>query len=183
MFSIRFTQILHELADLFLTNDQADLALEIIDGLDQASETRTDAFYRRRILVDILTSRQRGAEVAQESIERSRAYLQDGTPEIASILLAVAPLGFLAPVLLGLASAGWVWYVVALAASPALLTEPLPRAIIATQVRPEEQAVARYRKGEDTARLACASRALAHDCVHPTADGHCNRGGDGRTPC
>jgi len=83
-------ETLLELADLLMSKGQNALALEIINGLDVNAETRTPDFYRRRVLVDILTSRQRGAEIAQESIERSEAYLRDGTPEIASILLAVS---------------------------------------------------------------------------------------------
>lgn len=79
-----------QLADLLMGKGEAELALLIIDRLDQNPKTRTPEFYRRRILVDILTSRERGAEFARESIERSEAYLQDGTPEIASILLAVS---------------------------------------------------------------------------------------------
>jgi len=79
-----------QLADLLMGKGQADLALEIVDRLDRAPKTRTPEFYRRRILVDILTSKERGGEFARESIERSEAYLQDGTPEIASILLAVS---------------------------------------------------------------------------------------------
>ncbi len=79
-----------DLADLLMSKGQAEMALEIIDRLDQEASTRTPEFYRRRILVDILTSRKRGPEAARESIERSRAYLRDGTPEIASILLAVS---------------------------------------------------------------------------------------------
>jgi len=79
-----------QLADLLMGKGEAELALLIIDRLDQDPKTRTPEFYRRRILVDILTSKERGAEFARESIERSEAYLQDGTPEIASILLAVS---------------------------------------------------------------------------------------------
>jgi len=79
-----------ELADLLMSKGQADLALQIVDRLDEKASTRTPEFYRRRILVDILTSRTRGPEPAHESIERSEAYLRDGTPEIASILLAVS---------------------------------------------------------------------------------------------
>ncbi|MDG1490324.1 MAG: hypothetical protein P8R43_00440, partial [Planctomycetota bacterium] len=79
-----------ELADLLMSKGQADLALELVDRLDEEASTRTPEFYRRRILVDILTSRTRGPEAAKESIERSEAYLQDGTPELASILLAVS---------------------------------------------------------------------------------------------
>ncbi len=79
-----------ELADLLMSKGQTDLALQIVDRLDEEASTRTPEFYRRRILVDILTSRQRGSEVAQESIERAEAYLRDGTPELASILLAVS---------------------------------------------------------------------------------------------
>lgn len=79
-----------QLADLLMGKGQAGLALVIIDRLDQDPKTRTPQFYRRRILVDILTAKERGVEFARESIERSEAYLQDGTPEIASILLAVS---------------------------------------------------------------------------------------------
>jgi len=79
-----------DLADLLMSKGQAELALEIVDRLDQEASTRTPEFYRRRILVDILTSRKRGPEAARESIERSEAYLRDGTPELASILLAVS---------------------------------------------------------------------------------------------
>ena len=78
------------LADLLMGQGQADLSLDIVDRLDQDPKTRTPEFYRRRILVDILTAKERGVERARESIERSEAYLQDGTPEIASILLAVS---------------------------------------------------------------------------------------------
>lgn len=82
-------ETLLSLADLLMTNGQLDLALEIIDRLDLDAESRTAEFYRRRILIDILTVRTRGLDVARESIDRSEAYLRDGTPEIASILLSV----------------------------------------------------------------------------------------------
>ena len=79
-----------QLADLLMAKGQATLALEIVERLDQDPKTRTPEFYRRRILVDILTARERGGAFARESIDRSEAYLRDGTPEIASILLAVS---------------------------------------------------------------------------------------------
>jgi len=78
------------LADLLMSSGQLELALELVDGLDRTPETRTEAFYRRRVLVDLLTARTRGLETAREAIDRSEAYLRDGTPEIASILLSVS---------------------------------------------------------------------------------------------
>jgi len=79
-----------EMTDLLMASGHADLALAIVDHLDRSATTRTPEFYRRRILVDILLAARRGPETAAESITRSAAYLRDGTPELASIVFAVA---------------------------------------------------------------------------------------------
>ena len=67
-----------------------DLALKNIDVLDTNPDTRTPEFYRRRVLIDALTLNERGRSVAQEAIERAEPYLNDGTPEMTAIVLAVA---------------------------------------------------------------------------------------------
>ncbi|QDV06709.1 hypothetical protein Poly30_22240 [Planctomycetes bacterium Poly30] len=69
---------------------RADLALANLEPLDQQAGSRTKEFYRRRLLVDALTIRDRGAVPVQESILRAEPYLRDGTPDITAIVLAVA---------------------------------------------------------------------------------------------
>ena len=77
-------------ADLLATAGRVDLALAIVNRLDQRANTRTVPFYRRRVLLDLMAAPEKGSLTAQESILRAEPYVTDGTPEIAAILLAVA---------------------------------------------------------------------------------------------
>jgi hypothetical protein len=76
--------------DRLASSGRLDLALKNIDVLDTGAETRTPAFYRRRVLIDAFTLDTRGRATAQESILRAEPYLRDGTPEMTAIVLAVA---------------------------------------------------------------------------------------------
>ncbi len=76
--------------DRLASSGRLDLALKNIDVLDTGPETRTPAFYRRRVLIDAFTLDTQGRSTAQESILRAEPYLRDGTPEMTAIVLAVA---------------------------------------------------------------------------------------------
>lgn len=78
-----------ETVDRLMAADRLDLALALVNAMDQKSATRTPEFYRRRILVDLMVAPDKGNATAMESILRAEPYLLDGSPEIAALLLAV----------------------------------------------------------------------------------------------
>lgn len=82
--------VMLEAVDRLTRAGSIDLAFGLVEQMDQAAETRTADFYRRRLMVDLLLANRRGAAAAKESILRAEPYLQDGSPELAAILLAVS---------------------------------------------------------------------------------------------
>ncbi|MEM8710205.1 MAG: tetratricopeptide repeat protein [Planctomycetota bacterium] len=78
-----------EAIDRLATFGRVDLAIQALEKLDKAPQTRTPDFYRRRVLVDALTAETRGKVLAEESILRAEPYLRDGTPEMTALVLAV----------------------------------------------------------------------------------------------
>jgi tetratricopeptide (TPR) repeat protein len=81
------------MVDVLLDHQQLDLAQGILNQLDQSVESRTPEFYRALVRYATLT---RDPATIEEAVARAGAYVQDGTPEIAELLLHIRARNWLA---------------------------------------------------------------------------------------
>jgi len=81
------------LVDALLRHNQLDLAQRVLGQLDQSVESRTPEFYRTLVRYATLT---RDTATIEEAVARAEPYVQDGTTEIAELLLHVRARNWLA---------------------------------------------------------------------------------------